>query len=598
MIPQSFITDLLNRVDIVDIVGRYVQLKKGGANYMGLCPFHNEKSPSFTVSPTKQFYHCFGCGAHGTSIGFLIEYSGMGFVDAVKDLAQGVGMVVPDNDDKIPPQQRAAQQAQSLAMTDALNQAYAYYRAQLREAPNAIAYLKSRGLTGEIAARFGMGYAPGGWDNLRSVFPDYDALALVESGLVIDKVDEDGNNKKRYDRFRERVMFPIRNTKGQVIGFGGRVLDGGEPKYLNSPETPLFQKGLELYGLFEARQSIRDAGYVLVTEGYMDVVALAQLGFPQAVATLGTACTSTHVQKLLRQTDTVIFSFDGDKAGRRAARRALEACLPQVSDNKTIKFLFLPQEHDPDSFVRERGAEAFEQEIHDAMPLSQFLLREVTTEHDLTTPEGRAHAQFEAKPMLQAMAPSALRLQIVRGLASLTESTPAEIESLFELSKPVSVARRAPPRQGRPKPVGLELQMLRILVSHPHLALQLDEEAQKSFDHFGQEAADALRHLVGMAQSLGEFGTFAALSQQLKEVTAEYDSLIAEIAAEPESDVEADRVWLVSAVRQIKKEALKQELNQLFSSGLPPDQVSTRYREIVAQQDILDREEAAAMTPR
>ena len=598
MIPQSFITDLLNRVDIVDIVGRYVQLKKGGANYMGLCPFHNEKSPSFTVSPTKQFYHCFGCGAHGTAIGFLIEYSGMGFVDAVKDLAQGVGMVVPDQDDKIPPQQRAAQQAQSLAMTDALAQACAYYRAQLREAPNAIAYLKSRGLTGEIAARFGMGYAPGGWDNLRSVFSDYDALALVESGLVIDKVDEDGNNKKRYDRFRERVMFPIRNTKGQVIGFGGRVLDGGEPKYLNSPETPLFQKGLELYGLFEARQAIRDAGYVLVTEGYMDVVALAQLGFPQAVATLGTACTSTHVQKLLRQTDNVIFSFDGDKAGRRAARRALEACLPQVTDNKTIKFLFLPQEHDPDSFVRERGAEAFEQEIHDAMPLSQFLLREVTTEHDLDTPEGRAHAQFEAKPMLQAMAPSALRLQIVRGLASLTESTPAEIESLFELSKPVSVVRRAPPRQGRPKPVGLELQMLRILVSHPHLALQLDEAAQQSFDYFGQEAADSLRHLVGMAQALGEYGTFAALSQQLKEVTGEYDSLIAEIAAEPESDVEADRIWLRSAVVQIKKDALKQELNQLFSSGLTPDQVSARYREITAQQDLLDREAAADMSPR
>ena len=463
MIPQSFITDLLNRVDIVDVVGRYVQLKKGGANYMGLCPFHSEKSPSFTVSPTKQFYHCFGCGAHGTSIGFLIEYSGMGFVDAVKDLAQNVGMVVPEADDKIPPLQRAAQQAQSQSMSEALSQACDYYRAQLKSAPNAISYLKNRGLTGEVAARFGMGYAPSGWDNLRTVFPDYDALALVESGLVIDKVDEDGSNKKRYDRFRERIMFPIRNTKGQVIGFGGRVLDSGEPKYLNSPETPLFQKGLELYGLFEARQAIRDAGYVLVTEGYMDVVALAQLGFPQAVATLGTACTSTHVQKLLRQTDNVIFSFDGDKAGRRAARRALEACLPQVSDNKTIQFLFLPEKHDPDSFVREFGGDAFAQEINDAMPLSQFLLREVTGEHDLSTPEGRAATQYDAKPLLQSMTPTSLRLQIVRGLASITESSPAEIESLFELSKPVSVARKAPPRQGRPEPVGLELQIVRIL---------------------------------------------------------------------------------------------------------------------------------------
>ncbi|MEW7849660.1 DNA primase [Massilia aurea] len=598
MIPQTFITDLLNRVDIVDIVGRYVQLKKGGANFMGLCPFHNEKSPSFTVSPTKQFYHCFGCGAHGTSIGFLIEYSGMGFVDAVKDLAQNVGMIVPDVDDKIPPAQRAAQQAQSLALTDALTQACTFYRAQLREAPTAIAYLKNRGLTGEVAARFGMGYAPPGWNSLQSIFPDYDAQVLVESGLVIDKVDEEGNHQRRYDRFRERVMFPIRNTKGQVIGFGGRVLDGGEPKYLNSPETPLFQKGLELYGLFEARQAIRDAGYVLVTEGYMDVVALAQLGFPQAVATLGTACTSTHVQKLLRQTDDVIFSFDGDKAGRKAARRALEACLPQVSDNKTIKFLFLPQEHDPDSFVRERGADAFEQEIADAMPLSQFLLREVTQEHDLDTPEGRAKSQFDAKPLLQSMTPSSLRLQIVRGLASMTQSTPAEIESLFELSKPVATARRAPPRQGRPEPVGLERKMLRILVAHPHLALELDDAALGAFDYFGEEGADRLRHLIETAQALGPHGTFAALSQQLHEVTNEYDGMIAEIAAEPENEVDGDRIVLLSAVRQIKMDSLREELNQLFSAGLTPDQVSTRYREITAQLDLLEREATAAMAPR
>ena len=598
MIPQSFITDLLNRVDIVDVVGRYVQLKKGGANFMGLCPFHNEKSPSFTVSPTKQFYHCFGCGAHGTSIGFLIDYSGMGFVDAVKDLAQNVGMVVPEADDKIAPAQRAASQAQSLALTDAMTQACDFYRSQLRGADNAIAYLKNRGLTGEVAARFGMGYAPSGWDSLKAVFPDYEAQALVESGLVIDKVDEDGGNKKRYDRFRERIMFPIRNTKGQVIGFGGRVLDQGEPKYLNSPETPLFQKGFELYGLFEARQAIRDAGYVLVTEGYMDVVALAQLGFPHAVATLGTACTSTHVQKLLRQTDTVIFSFDGDRAGRKAARRALEACLPQVSDNKTIKFLFLPTEHDPDSFVRERGFEAFEQEINEAMPLSQFLLREVAGENDLSTPEGRARVQFDAKPLLQAMTPTSLRLQIVRGLASLTQSTPAEIEALFELAKPVSVARRAPPRKGRPQPVGLELQILRILVAHPPLCLELDEAGLQCFDFFGAESSERLRQLVATGQALGPNGGFAALSQHLKEAGVEYDSLIAEIASEPESELDAVRLWLSGAVRQIKLDALKQELNQLFSSGLTSDQIGARYREITAMQDALRREIAADMTPR
>ncbi|MET3132679.1 DNA primase [Oxalobacteraceae bacterium GrIS 1.11] len=595
MIPQSFISDLLNRVDIVDVVGRYVQLKKGGANFMGLCPFHSEKSPSFTVSPTKQFYHCFGCGAHGTSIGFLIEYSGMGFVDAVKDLAQNVGMVVPEADDKIPPAQRAQIQAQSMALSDAMTQACDFYRGQLRNAGEAIAYLKNRGLTGEIAARFGMGFAPGGWDNLRSVFPDYEAVALAEAGLVIDKVDEDGGNRKRYDRFRERIMFPIRNTKGQVIAFGGRVLDHGEPKYLNSPETPLFSKGHELYGLFEARQAIRDAGYVLVTEGYMDVVALAQMGFPQAVATLGTACTTTHVQKLLRQTDNVIFSFDGDKAGRKAARRALEASLPHVSDNKTIKFLFLPTEHDPDSYIRALGAEAFEQQVHEAMPLSQFLLKEVVGEHDLSEPEGRARTQYDAKPLLQAMTPSALRLQIVRGLATQTHTTPAEIEALFELAKPVAVARRAPPKHGRPVPVGLELKITRILVALPPLALQVDAEALAAFEHLGPDAAYSLGLLVEVGRELGPQGSFAAMAQHLKELGSHYDAVIGEIAAAGELDFDSERAWLVSTVRQLKIDALKLELSQLFAAGLSSDEIGVRYRENMSRQEHLMRERDAEM---
>jgi DNA primase len=593
VIPQSFISDLLNRVDIVDVVGRYVQLKKGGANYQGLCPFHNEKSPSFTVSPTKQFYHCFGCGAHGTAIGFLIEYSGMGFVDAVKDLAQNVGMLVPEQDDKIPPAQRAAQQQQSMALSDAMTKASDFYKAELRRAPNAIAYLKGRGLTGEIAARFGLGYAPNGWDSLKAVFPDYEAVALVEAGLIIQQVDEDGRKTKRYDRFRERVMFPIRNTKGQVIAFGGRIMEHGEPKYLNSPETPLFSKGSELYGLFEARQAIRDAGYVLVTEGYMDVVALAQMGFPQAVATLGTACTTTHVQKLLRQTDNVIFSFDGDKAGRRAARRALEACLPHVSDDKTIKFLFLPAEHDPDSYIREYGTPAFEQQVQEAMPLSQFLLREAQGEHDLSSPEGRARVQFDAKPMLQAMPPTALRLQIVRGLATMTHSTPGEVEGLFELAKPVAAARIAPPRSRREQPVGLELKLIRVMICHPALALMLDSYAQAAFNQFGAEAAERLVQLTQLAQSLGEQGTFAVLAQQLKELGAEYDAIIGELAAAPEPEIEAERLWLAATVRQLKGDALKRELDQLFSAGLSSEEIGVRYREITAKQDQLRREAEA-----
>ncbi len=598
MIPQSFISDLLNRVDIVDVVGRYVPLKKGGANFMGLCPFHNEKSPSFTVSPTKQFYHCFGCGAHGTSIGFLIEYSGMGFVDAVKDLAQGVGMIVPEADDRIPPAQRAQNQAHSLGLSDAMLQACDYYRAQLRGATDAVDYLKNRGLTGEIAARFGIGYAPGGWDNLRSVFPDYQMVALAESGLVIDRSDEDGANRKRYDRFRERIMFPIRNTKGQVIAFGGRVLGDGEPKYLNSPETPLFSKGFELYGLFEARQAIRDAGYVLVTEGYMDVVALAQMGFPQAVATLGTACTVTHVQKLLRQTDNVIFSFDGDKAGRRAARRALEASLPHVSDNKTIKFLFLPAEHDPDSYIRAYSTDAFEEQVRLAMPLSQFLLKEVAGEHDLSTPEGRARAQFDAKPLLQAMTPSALRLQIVRGLASLTQTTPAEIEALFELAKPVAVARRAPPRTGRPVPVGLALQIMRIIVAHPALALDVDQDALDAFQHLGAEPAERLAHLVEAAQQQGAHGSFATLAQHLTALGPDYDAIIGAIAADVESDLDSERLCMVGAIREIKRDALKTALQQLFAAGLSSDEIGLRYREITSKQDQLQREADAELTLR
>ncbi|QAU35574.1 DNA primase [Janthinobacterium sp. 17J80-10] len=598
MIPQSFIQDLLNRVDIVDVVGKYVQLKKGGANFMGLCPFHNEKSPSFTVSPSKQFYHCFGCGAHGTAIGFLIEYSGVGFVDAVKDLAQGVGMVVPDSDDRLPPAQRAEAQAKTLALSDVMTRACDHYRQQLRGAQNAIAYLQKRGLSGEIAARFGIGYAPDGWDSLRTVFPEYQNDALVEAGLVIDKSEEEGAGRKRYDRFRDRIMFPIRNTKGQVIGFGGRVLDQGEPKYLNSPETPLFQKGSELYGLFEARQAIREAGYVLVTEGYMDVVALAQLGFPQAVATLGTACTPIHVQKLLRQTDHVVFSFDGDKAGRRAARRALEACLPYAGDNKAIKFLFLPPEHDPDSYVREFGAPAFDDQIKDAMPLSRFLLKEVAGEHDLQTAEGRARAQFDAKPMLQALPASALRLQIVRGLAQMTQSTPAEIETLFELAKPVARTRAAPPRSGRPAPVGLERQILRILVAHPALAAELDQDALDVLARLAPERAEILLQLVTASRAMGEHASFAALAEQLREAGGEFDDLIAEIAADQESDGDAARLELAGALRQTKMKFVKTEMEQLAAGGMQTDAARQRYRELMLLQDQLRRQAESEIAQR
>jgi len=590
LIPNSFIQDLLNRVDIVDVVGRYVQLKKGGINFMGLCPFHNEKSPSFTVAPTKQFYHCFGCGAHGTAIGFLMEYSGVGFVEAVKDLAQGVGMIVPDNEDKLPPAQRAEYQARSLALSEAMTQTCDFYRLQLRSSERAKNYLKGRGLTGEVAARFGLGYAPDGWDSLRNVFPDYELDALVEAGLVIDRSEEAGGGRKRYDRFRDRVMFPIRNVKGQVIAFGGRILDVGEPKYLNSPETPLFQKGSELYGLFEARQAIREAGYVLVTEGYMDVVALAQWGFPQAVATLGTACTAIHVQKLLRQTDTVVFSFDGDAAGRRAARRALDASLPHASDNKVIRFLFLPTEHDPDSYIRELGAEAFEQQVNDAMPLSQFLLREVTAEQDLSTPEGRARAQFEAKPLLQAMPPSSLRLQIVRSLAQATQTTPAEIEALFELAQPIARARTAPPPVKRKAPTGLERQMLRLLVAHPTFLVELDDAALDALAYVAPDSAEMFAQLLTAGAQMGEGANFAVLSELLREAGPDFEPLIREIAAEAGSDPALARLELAGAIRQIKLQMIAAELKRITSAGALDEEMKQQIRELMQQQAALRRE--------
>ena len=586
MIPQSFIQDLLARVDIVDVVGKYVQLKKGGANYMGLCPFHNEKSPSFTVSPTKQFYHCFGCGAHGSSIGFLMEYSGLSYVDAIRDLAQSNGMIVPE-EDRMLPAQRAEATAKSLALSEVMTKAGEYYKQQLRGAPQAIAYLKKRGLTGEIAARFGLGFAPDAWDGLRSVFADYQAPELVEAGLVIDKSEEEGGGRKRYDRFRDRVMFPIRNTKGQVIGFGGRIMEQGEPKYLNSPETPLFQKGFELYGLFEARQAIREAGYVLVTEGYMDVVALAQMGFPQAVATLGTACTPTHVQKLLRQTDHVVFSFDGDSAGRRAARRALDACLPHANDDKFIKFLFLPAEHDPDSFIREYGADAFDQQVHDAMPLSQFFMREMVGDNDLSSAEGRARTQFDAKPLLQGMQPSGLRLQIVRNLAQLTQTTPAEIEALFELSQPVARVKLAPPRSKRSAPVGLERQIMRILVAYPALAMMLDDAILSEAALLAPDGAAMLMQLVMIAQSMGEGAQFAALAEQLKAVSQDFDGLIAEVAEQTDTDPDLVKLELTGAIRQIRSQALKSEAERLVSSGLKTDEDKARWREIMQLQEVL-----------
>ena len=438
-IPQSFIQELVARADVVEVVGRHVQLKKGGANFTGLCPFHGEKSPSFSVSPSKQFYHCFGCGKTGNVISFLMEHSGMTFIEAVHDLAQQTGLQVPEDD--VSPQDRAkaAQaRAQQATLSSVLERAGAAYIKHLRGSERAISYFKGRGLSGDIAKTFGLGYAPEGWRALASVFPDYNDPLLVESGMVITGEAGDDNAQgeaKRYDRFRDRVMFPIRNVKGECIGFGGRVLGDEKPKYLNSPETPVFSKGRELYGLFEARAALREQGYALVTEGYMDVVALAQLGFANAVATLGTACTAEHVQKLFRFTDAVVFSFDGDNAGRRAARKALDAALPFATDVRTVKFLFLPQEHDPDSYIREHGAEGFADCVKKAMPLSKFMLEAAADGCDLDTAEGRAHMASNAKPLWHLLPDGALSRQLLAEIADQVMLDSRDLAQMWQPAK-------------------------------------------------------------------------------------------------------------------------------------------------------------------
>lgn len=444
MIPHGFTQELIGRIDLVELVGRHVTLKKAGANYMGLCPFHGEKSPSFSVSPTRQRYHCFGCGVDGDAIEFLVQHTGATFREAVSELAGNVGLNVPDEDDNPQARAEAAQRKEKAnTLTDVMAKAAASYRAQLKQSPRAIEYLKGRGLTGAIAARFAMGYAPEGRRHLSTVFPRYDDPLLDEAGLVIVKDDDRGGEPQRYDRFRDRVMFPIRDATGDVIAFGGRILDQGEPKYLNSPETPLFVKGRELYGLFEGKKAIRTQGHALVVEGYMDVVALAQLGLENAVATLGTACTDEHVRKLLRLTDAVVFSFDGDAAGRRAAVRALQAALPHASDTRSFKFLFLPTEHDPDTYIREHGVLAFEKLVHQSVPLSRQILDVASEGCDLGLPEGRARMLSQAKPLWMALPDGALRAQLLGDIATLGSLDAAAVARLWHLGRDASPRRES-----------------------------------------------------------------------------------------------------------------------------------------------------------
>jgi DNA primase len=633
LIPDSFIQDLLSRVDVADVVGRYVQLKKGGINLLGLCPFHNEKSPSFTVSPTKQFYHCFGCGAHGSAITFLIEHTGASFPEAVRTLASAVGMSVPEENRS--PSQKAASSRRREEIsqhTQVLDLAQKHYVSQLRESPAAIRYLKERGLTGIVAKEFGLGWSGAERQALAKVFPRYDDSILVESGLVIES--EDG---RRYDRFRERVMFPIRNVKGEIVGFGGRIIGKGEPKYLNSPETPVFSKGNELYGLYEARGSIRSEGCIIVVEGYMDVVGLAQLGVRNAVATLGTATTPTHIQKLLRASDKIIFSFDGDGAGRRAAWRALQASLPLLRDDISIRFLFLPSEHDPDSYIRQFGEEAFRACLAESDALSTFFLNELAARHSIQELEGRSALVHEAKPLLALIPAIALKVQLQNELARLVQFTPEELNQLLAqevphkmagLPEPGRIASERPlqvdgggfdPRDGagvsefsadtgrqRGQNIGnrsrestssgirrlggsagvtarravapMARRLLRLLMTHPELVDQMGEQQIEMLARGPH--LEMVRDLIVLIQATGARHVGALIQAAdpgddlgVLLVSVAEDLMAQEPLPNPQSEWE-------DAVRRIELDGLKAEQQVLIGQGLNNLQAQQKYKEL------------------
>ncbi len=616
MIPQSFIQDLLTRIDILEVVGNRVQLKKKGANFWACCPFHSEKTPSFSVNPARQFYHCFGCGRSGSAISFLMDYSGLTYPEAIEELARSIGVPVPNDGPQISKEQRAEKQAKTLALTEVMSCAEVFYRKQLRGAVDAIDYLKGRGLTGEVAARFGLGFAPDSWTSLDQCFERYDAKELTESGLVIDRSDEEGGRTKRYDRFRGRIMFPIRNERGQVIAFGGRVMDKSEPKYLNSPETPLFSKGNELYGLFEARMAIREAKCALVVEGYMDVVALSQLGFPQAVATLGTACTEMHVRKLFRHTNHIIFSFDGDTAGRNAARRALESSLKLVDDERRVSFLFLPAEHDPDSFVREFGHDAFQQAMAGAMPLSSFLMQEILNGADLSTMEGRAAMLSRAKPWCSVMKRSALQVQVVRKLIDLAKMPENDVLPLLGFTpRKASGNRQNASGWRQPGAVGngfqgngqrrpnqslgarsrmpeLTWQVLRMLVRFPGLAQTLHAEDIETIAGDSGEGYALFKMVTDQIDSLGAGGQqdvqYAALVEVLRASGLPHaEQLVRETLDDGFNEVMA-AAQLRGAIRQMRFQQIDRRMADLLSTK--EGDWRAEYRQLQAERDALQNQ--------
>jgi DNA primase len=535
LIPQHFIDDLISRADIVEVLGKRIQLKKAGREFKANCPFHDENTPSFTVSPSKGFFHCFGCGAHGTALGFLMEYEHMSFVEAVESLAASMGIEVPREES-----QRPARRYDELF--ELLVKVERFYQANLKDSKTAQKYLKGRGINGPTAKRFGIGFAPAGWSAVLDKFGKSKETIerLLATGLIIRK-----DNGSHYDRFRDRIMFPIRDARGRGIGFGGRVLADDEPKYLNSPETVLFHKGRELYGLYEARQAIRNIERLVVVEGYMDVIGLARHGIDFGVATLGTATTDDHLNRLFRLTENVFFCFDGDKAGRAAAWRALETALPQIREGRQIRFVFLPEGQDPDSFVRDNGHKAFEEAMAVAVPLSDFLIEELAGQVDMETVDGRARLAELAMPLVQRIPQGIFRDLLTERLASAVGLPTAKLTTAIskgelkargsQQSVRISHVRSAQSRSGTSNP-SIVRRAITLLLNHPQAGQALDAEKLAGVTKPG---TDLLRELIETVQKEPNMTTAGILERWRNREEGRHLGKLASVEVPDDEDFDA-----------------------------------------------------------
>tara|TARA_Y100000389_G_scaffold202063_1_gene246400 strand:- start:2731 stop:4476 length:1746 start_codon:yes stop_codon:yes gene_type:complete len=496
LIPQNFIDDLISRADIVEVIGKRIQLKKAGREFKACCPFHDEKTPSFTVSPNKGFYHCFGCGAHGTVIGFLMDFEHISFVEAIENLAASMGIEIPHTE-----KHSTTQRYDELFIL--MEKVANYWQSNLKKTPSAIEYLKKRGIDGSTAKRFGIGYASNGWSHILDKFGKSEGAIknLLATGLIISK-----DNNKYYDRFRDRIIFPIRDVRGRTIGFGGRAINNNEPKYLNSPETVLFHKGQELYGLYEARQALRNIDHLIVVEGYMDALALAKSGIDSAVATLGTATSSEHLNRLFRLTENIFFSFDGDRAGQKAAWRALESTLPKICEGRQVRFIFLPKGSDPDSFINENGVDLFVKLMNTGIPLSEFLIKELSAKVDMHTIDGKAKLAEMARPLINKIPAGVYKELLVKSLAKTIGLTDRKLENMMLshakkdkssqnlVSKNIKVGKKTAPSASP----SIVRRAITLILNFPNVGINLDADKLTSLNRAG---VDLLYSLIKTTQS-------------------------------------------------------------------------------------------------